>query len=235
MGRDSSVIPAWTRLSRPLAAGESRREQRPAPADRQDGGGRASIQPRAPMSIRFRLRRPDRAGVPPPGFGSVQWIRSWMTGLTRPPGAAVDVVREILVEDVLGRHPAAEVRIAVTAVRGEVVRRQRVLSPARQVDRGAGAGPVGGLADGPVTRLPSGMIAAGHRTAGVPSTLYVKHETGRPAPKRPCRSPAATRRRSRASSLSSAPLMSGSTTTLPNGQHAEDWPRVIRYGRVGTG
>ena len=62
-----------------------------------------------------------------PEFGSVQWMRCWIAGLMTPPGAGREVVREILVEDVLRRDPAPEVRVAVAAAGGEVVGRQRVV------------------------------------------------------------------------------------------------------------
>src|SRR3954469_5849243 len=59
-----------------------------------------------------------------------------------------DVVRQILVEDVLRRDPAPEVLVAVTAGRCEVVRCQQVRRCGGQIDRRPRTTPIRRLAYG---------------------------------------------------------------------------------------
>src|SRR5262245_66591001 len=79
-----------------------------------------------------------------------------------------DVVGEILVEDVLGGHPAAEVLVAVTAAGGEVVRPEGVVDVRREADGRAGARSVRGLPDG-----------AGHALTGARNGAWQRVELDR--------------------------------------------------------
>ena len=119
-------------------------------SERARGGGACSWGPAA------RRRRPPRPSLravtesagqssPAPAFGIGAVDPPLETGFTDGPGSRREVVGEILIEGVLRRHPAPEVRVAVTAACGEVVLGDLVRDTRRQATGGTGARSVRGL------------------------------------------------------------------------------------------
>ena len=124
--RGLSRVPAKARLGRRGHAGLADRAPRRRGGRRRGTGSPPRDRAAGSLAPSLPYGEPTGQAGAVAGSESMQWIRCWITGLTTVPRLGREVVREVLVEDVLRRHPAADVRVPVAAAGGEVVRRELV-------------------------------------------------------------------------------------------------------------